>query len=155
MSRRDFFQIFCMFYLQCITRKCAKEKKQQYLMLYQTWNRTSVYFKLALSASYQYCCIFWKYHSFHTFYDSFVGNTGGGNAKISTNMFHIRNNHFITLLQNHKKKLPLIYLYTCYKYKRWKCGMPKEGSGILLQWQAWEKDALNDDDEGDHNDTII
>ena len=26
MSRRDFFQIFCMFYLQCITRKCAKEK---------------------------------------------------------------------------------------------------------------------------------
>ena len=27
MSRRDFFQIFCMFYLQCITRKCAKEKK--------------------------------------------------------------------------------------------------------------------------------
>ena len=52
MSRRDFFQIFCMFYLQCITRKCAKEKKQQYLMLYQTWNRTSVYFKLAVSASY-------------------------------------------------------------------------------------------------------
>ena len=28
MSRRDFFQIFCMFYLQCITRKCAKEKKR-------------------------------------------------------------------------------------------------------------------------------
>ena len=54
MSRRDFFQIFCMFYLQCITRKCAKEKKQQYLMLYQTWNRTSVYFKLALSASYAF-----------------------------------------------------------------------------------------------------
>ena len=27
MSRRDFFQLFCMFYLQCITRKCAKEKK--------------------------------------------------------------------------------------------------------------------------------
>ena len=26
ISRRDFFQIFCMFYLQCITRKCAKEK---------------------------------------------------------------------------------------------------------------------------------
>ena len=26
MSRRDFFQIFCMFYLQCINRKCAKEK---------------------------------------------------------------------------------------------------------------------------------
>ena len=26
MSRMDFFQIFCMFYLQCITRKCAKEK---------------------------------------------------------------------------------------------------------------------------------
>ena len=52
MSKRDFFQIFCMFYLQCITRKCAKEKKQQYLMLYQTWKRTSVYFKLALSWSY-------------------------------------------------------------------------------------------------------
>ena len=26
MSRRDFFQLFCMFYLQCINRKCAKEK---------------------------------------------------------------------------------------------------------------------------------
>ena len=43
-----------MFYLQCITRKCAKEKKQQYLMLYQTWNRTPVYFKLAVSASYTF-----------------------------------------------------------------------------------------------------
>ena len=52
MSRRDFFQLFCMFYLRLINRKCAKEKKQQYLMLYQTWNRTSVYFKLAISASY-------------------------------------------------------------------------------------------------------
>ena len=27
MSRRDFFQIFCLFYLQCITRKYAQEKK--------------------------------------------------------------------------------------------------------------------------------
>ena len=45
MSRRDFFQLFCMFYLRLINRKCAKEKKQQYLMLYQTWNRTSVYFR--------------------------------------------------------------------------------------------------------------
>ena len=27
MCRRDLFQIFCMFYLKCITRKCAKEKK--------------------------------------------------------------------------------------------------------------------------------
>ena len=52
MSRRDFFQLFCMFYLRLINRKCVKEKKQQYLMLYQTWNRTSVYFKLAVSASY-------------------------------------------------------------------------------------------------------
>ena len=54
MSRRDFFQLFCMFYLRLINRKCAKEKKQQYLMLYQTWNRTPVYFKLAVSASYTY-----------------------------------------------------------------------------------------------------
>ena len=52
MSRRDFFQLFCMFYLQCINRKCAKEKKHQHLMLYQNWNRTPVYFKLAVSASY-------------------------------------------------------------------------------------------------------
>ena len=52
MSRRDFFQLFCIFYNRLINRKCAKEKKQQYLMLYQTWNRTSVYFKLADSASY-------------------------------------------------------------------------------------------------------
>ena len=52
MSRRDFFQFFCMFYLRLINRKCAKEKKQQYLMLYQTWNRTSVYFKLAVRSSY-------------------------------------------------------------------------------------------------------
>ena len=27
MSRRDFFQLFCMFYLPLINRKCAKEKK--------------------------------------------------------------------------------------------------------------------------------
>ena len=51
MSRRDFFQLFCMFYLQCINRKCAKEKKHQHLTLYQNWNRTPVYFKLAVSAS--------------------------------------------------------------------------------------------------------
>ena len=54
MSRRDFFQLFCMFYLRLINRKCTKEKIQQYLMLYQTWNRTSVYFKLAVIASYYF-----------------------------------------------------------------------------------------------------
>ena len=52
MSRRDFFQLFCIFYLQLINRKCAKEKKHQYLTLYQNWNRTPVYFELAVSASY-------------------------------------------------------------------------------------------------------
>ena len=52
MSRRDFFQLFCMFYLRLIYRKCAKEKKNQYLTVYQNWNRTRVYFELAVSASY-------------------------------------------------------------------------------------------------------
>ena len=56
MSRRDFFQLFCMFYLQCINRKCAKEKKHQHLTLYQNWSRTPVYFKLAVSASYTFVC---------------------------------------------------------------------------------------------------
>ena len=60
LCRRDFFQFFCMFYLRLINRKCAKEKKHQYLMLYQNWNRTTVYFKLAVSASYVVAvlCIF-------------------------------------------------------------------------------------------------
>ena len=49
MSRRDFFQLFCMFYLQLINWKCAKENKHQYLTLYQNWNRTPVYFELVLS----------------------------------------------------------------------------------------------------------
>ena len=52
MSRRDFFQLFCMFYLWLINRKWPKEKKHQYLSLYQNWNRTPVYFELAVSASY-------------------------------------------------------------------------------------------------------
>ena len=52
MSRRDFFQLFCMFYLRLINRKCAEEKKHPYLTLYQNWNRTPVYFELAVSASY-------------------------------------------------------------------------------------------------------
>ena len=49
MSRRDFFQLFCMFCLRLINRKCAKENTEQYLMLYQNWNRTPVYFELAVS----------------------------------------------------------------------------------------------------------
>ena len=56
MSKRDFFQLFCMFYLRLINRKCAKEKKHQYLTLYQNWNRTPVYFELAVSASYVCMC---------------------------------------------------------------------------------------------------
>ena len=53
MSRRDFFQLFCMFYLRLINRNCVKEKKHHYLTLCQNWNRTPVYFKLAVSASYR------------------------------------------------------------------------------------------------------
>ena len=34
-------------------RKCTKEKKHQYLTLYQNWNRTRVYLELAVSASYR------------------------------------------------------------------------------------------------------
>ena len=52
MSRRDFFQLFCMFYLRLINRKCAEEKKHPYLTLYQNWKRTPVFFELAVSASY-------------------------------------------------------------------------------------------------------
>ena len=51
MSRRDFFQLFCMFYLWLINRKLAKERKHQYLTVYQNWNRTPVYFELAVSDS--------------------------------------------------------------------------------------------------------
>ena len=57
MSRRDFFQLFCMFFLRLINRKCAKEKKHQYLTLYQNWNRNPVYFGLAVSASYIWTCL--------------------------------------------------------------------------------------------------
>ena len=51
MSRRDFFQLFCMFYLRLINRKCSKEKNYPYLTLYQNWYRTPVYSELAVSAS--------------------------------------------------------------------------------------------------------
>ena len=44
MSRRDFFQLFCMLYLLLINRKCAK--KHKYLTLYQNWNRAPVHFEL-------------------------------------------------------------------------------------------------------------
>ena len=60
MSRRDFFQIFCMFYLQCITRKCAKEKKLWYPTLYQRRFRRPVYFKSIVMSSYMKSVI----HSF-------------------------------------------------------------------------------------------
>ena len=60
MSRRDFFQLFCMFYLRLINRKWAKERKHRYLTLYQNWNRTPVYFELAVSDSYP----FWWYSGF-------------------------------------------------------------------------------------------
>ena len=49
---KGFLSTFCMFYLWLINRKCAKERKHQYLTLYQNWNRTRVYFELAVSASY-------------------------------------------------------------------------------------------------------
>ena len=46
------FNFFVCFIFNVSLGSAPKRKKQQYLMLYQTWNRTSVYFKLALSASY-------------------------------------------------------------------------------------------------------
>ena len=54
------FKFFCMFYLQCITRKCAKEKKLWYPMLYQSGVRRPVYFKSIVMSSYMKSVI----HSF-------------------------------------------------------------------------------------------
>ena len=60
-----------MFYLQCINRKCVKENKHQHLTLYQNWNRTPVYFKLAVSAS----LLFAEYSVKSLWFDIFIKYT--------------------------------------------------------------------------------
>ena len=57
-------EILILFYLRLINKKCAKEKKHQYLTLHQNWYRTPVYFELAVSASYASKCFSFKVVSY-------------------------------------------------------------------------------------------
>ena len=104
-----------MFYLRLINRKCAKEKKQQYLMLYQTWNRTPVYFKLAVSAS---------YHFFLHLY------------KLLSRKFAPDKDEFL------RKRSP-VKILVLLQLELWNRGLEKPHTTFLIGYIKWEMDTFS------------